>query len=64
MRQSFVFVATMLGIFLIVPLCILGATGNFRAAVDAAKGYGKFWLLAFAFAALGWLASLLIPILS
>ena len=38
------FVAGMAGLFSIVPLATWAATGSWRRALEAAKGYGVMWL--------------------
>lgn len=47
----------MLAIFALVPLSILGATGNWRAVWHATKGYGLWWAVVIAFFGVGWLIS-------
>lgn len=54
--------AALLGLFLIVPLSTWADTGRFRAALEAAKGYGLYWLAIGVCVALGhvlyWLADM------
>lgn len=53
----------MFALFAIVPLSVWAATGRWRAALEAAKGYGLWWAIVGAGmltgAVIGWVCALL-----
>jgi hypothetical protein len=53
MRQSLLFIAGLAGLFSIVPLATWAATGSWRRALEAARGYGALWLAMGGLAAVG-----------
>lgn len=54
----------MAGLFSIVPLATWWATGNWRAALEAAKGYGAMWLFVAGAAVVGALIAIIGAVLT